>query len=417
MDLFERMGRTLSQRWRAGHHARDAFPDLALQAIHEARAHEAITPTALLRWVFEQDTLPPQADLDARFGKPPITLFYDDLFSISALFWVDGSTTIHQHAFSGAFSVLEGSSVHARYDFEKHATVSEAVVRGTLTAGGVELLKKGDAHAIYAGPQFIHALFHLDRPSVSLVVRTHSDGYAGPQYSYSRSGLGVDGHFEPPTLTKQLQALTMMLKTGDAQTSAMVRAWMSRADAHTAFQVLSVIDGRAKLDLFTEALAVLDKRDSSLASSIGDAILREREAREIVSLRSDIADPELRYFLALLLNVESRTRILQLVAARYCDGDVHERVDRWLDALVSTLAERARRSEKSGSETTFAVASLSPRDRWALGRFIRGESDDAIADRASRGEAPGGAAMAASESAKLRFVLSFTSLLRPLVRE
>jgi hypothetical protein len=34
---------------------------------------------------------------------------------IEALFWVDGTTSIHQHSFSGAFQVLAGKSIHSRY--------------------------------------------------------------------------------------------------------------------------------------------------------------------------------------------------------------------------------------------------------------------------------------------------------------
>ncbi len=292
MDLFERMGRTLGQRWRARHHERDVFPELALQVLDEARVHDAVTPGALLRWVFEQDPLPTQADLEARFGEPPITLFYDDMFSIGALFWLDGTTSIHQHAFSGAFAVLEGSSVHARYDFERREQTSDADVRGQLRPPGGELRTKGDAHAIYSGPRFIHALFHLDRPSVSLVIRTHNDGHAGPQYDYARPGLGIDPHFAPPTLTKTLQCLGMLLKTSSPETPSLVRALMSRADAHAAFRVLSLIDVHAEPELFTDAVGILEKRDASLASALSDAVLREREAREIASLRADVADPE-----------------------------------------------------------------------------------------------------------------------------
>ena len=423
MDAFAKMGRALSQRWRARHHEREAFPELALEALREGRSHEAVTPTALLRWVFQHDTLPPQADLPGRFGQPPITLFYDDMFSISALFWLDGTTSIHQHAFSGAFAVLDGSSVHARYDFERREQTSDAVVRGELRPRGVELLTKGDAHAIYAGPRFIHALFHLDRPSVSLVIRTHDDGHAGPQYDYSRAGLGVDPHFSPPTLTKTLQCLTMLLKTSSPESPALVRELMSRADAHAAFRVLSLIDVHAEPELFTDAVAVLDKRDASLASALSDAVLREREAREIASLRADIADPELRYFLALLLNAPL-TRPTSCSSPRRASVTATSTPASIAGSPPSPppSANRARRARKKGRSARAKAPSsslLSPRaDLWALGQFIRGESERSDRSvRASRGEAPNGASMRASESAKLRFILAFTSLLRPFLSD
>src|SRR5262245_29195100 len=45
---------------------------------------------------------------------PPVVYRCED-FYIELLVWIDATTTIHQHAFSGAFRVLVGSSFHSVY--------------------------------------------------------------------------------------------------------------------------------------------------------------------------------------------------------------------------------------------------------------------------------------------------------------
>ena len=55
--------------------------------------------------------------------------------------------------------------------------------------------------------------------------------------------------------------------------------------------------------------------------------------RRIQRLRQEVRDPNLRFFLALLLNVPHRDAILGIVAARYPSDDPRSKVERWLAAL------------------------------------------------------------------------------------
>ena len=165
---------------------------------------------------------------------------------------------------------------------------------------------------------------------------------------------------------------------------------------------------------------MLEQRDKTLADALSRAVISERDSRELASLRVKVADPDLRYFLALLLNVRSRPTIVRLVGLRFGEANVFERIDGWLQKLVAVITEREREGEKRGgaeADTPFAITALSPSELWTVGQMIRGESDEAIAARASRGEAPRAEAVKASQVARLRFILSFTSLLRPLLTE
>ena len=175
MEPFQQLGKSLKTRWLEKQLSLDLFPDLAHDALLEFQAHEHVLAADILRWTLQTDPLPHQADLKAAFGQPPVTLYLDDVFSIAALFWLDGTTEIHQHSFSGAFTLLTGSSVHSRYSFDLEEAINERLQLGGLAWQQSELLSPGDVRKIESGRRFIHALFHLERPSVTIVVRTHLD--------------------------------------------------------------------------------------------------------------------------------------------------------------------------------------------------------------------------------------------------
>ena len=115
MEPFQELGLSIKRRWLEKNLAPEAFPELTREGLEEFGLHERLEPADLLRFALLTESLPHQIDLNATFGQPPLTLYADDVLSISALFWLDGTTRIHQHSFSGAFTVLSGSSIHSCY--------------------------------------------------------------------------------------------------------------------------------------------------------------------------------------------------------------------------------------------------------------------------------------------------------------
>src|SRR4030095_10603662 len=107
-----------------------------------------------------------------------------DKFHIDIYYWLDGTTTIHQHGFSGAFQVFLGSSVHSQYSFEHERRITPHFSVGRVCLNSVELLKEGDIRTIIPGRRFIHSLFHLDRPSATITIRTYETPSALPQYDF-----------------------------------------------------------------------------------------------------------------------------------------------------------------------------------------------------------------------------------------
>ncbi|HEX4946010.1 MAG TPA: hypothetical protein VFZ34_05080, partial [Blastocatellia bacterium] len=161
MKFFAELGTLIEQRWRAQNYNEDVFPVIAEQALHELPPHQLVDPWDIIRWLFAATEIPSQQDLPARFGDPPITLYSGPRFHIDVYFWMEGTTSIHQHSFCGAFYVLLGSSIHSHYSFHPQQNINQHCVVGEIRLENVELLEQGQTKQILPGKAYIHSLFHL----------------------------------------------------------------------------------------------------------------------------------------------------------------------------------------------------------------------------------------------------------------
>src|SRR5436190_12974294 len=117
MQLFRDMGGWIQAGWRQRQFDERAFPEVAMAALEKFPPCELGTYSDVVRaWVFDAE-LPINVS-SKEFAQPGITVFSAERFYIEVLCWMDGTTAIHQHSFSGAFHVMAGSSIHSTYRFE-----------------------------------------------------------------------------------------------------------------------------------------------------------------------------------------------------------------------------------------------------------------------------------------------------------
>src|SRR5262245_45941087 len=186
MQFFQDLGSLVEHRWRDRNYGEDIFLEIAEQALAEAAPADHVDPWDVIRWLNTTTHLPEQQDVDGNFGEPPITLFCGPRFHIDLYFWLDGVTSVHEHGFCGAFQVFLGSSIHSQFNFEKDQTINAHFSTGQINLREVELLREGDIRRILPGSQYIHSLFHLDRPSATVIIRTYKTPDRQPQYEYHR---------------------------------------------------------------------------------------------------------------------------------------------------------------------------------------------------------------------------------------
>ena len=334
VEFFQTLEKAILDRWRAREFDHLSLPQVAAETMRELPPSEHVRPADLLRWVQTSAQLPPQFDLQGTFGQPPITVSGPGRIIIQALFWVDGTTSIHQHSFSGAFHVLSGSSIHAEYGFEAHDRVNAHLQLGDVKFKTAELLTKGDVRPILPGQRFIHALFHLERPSVSIVVRSAADPEQGPQLTYQKPYVAYDPFTRDMELSRRLQVLKLLNTTNDPEYRTFLDDLLTKDTFTTAFHTLHhCFDGGMPAETFAELLARAERGHGARASLIRPIFDEISRQVYIIKRRKLVVRPDHRFLLALLLNLPGRVEILQMVSRRYPGDDPAERIARWVSEI------------------------------------------------------------------------------------
>ena len=347
MQPFAELGALVEGRWREQNYNEDLFPEIAAQALSESDLTARVDPWEIIRWVHTTPELPRQQDRVGNFGNPPITLFVGPRFYIDVYYWLDGTTSIHQHAFSGAFQVLLGSSVHSHYHFDVEREINPHFLLGKMQLQDVSLLTKGNITTICAGPQFIHSLFHLERPSVTITVRSNHAASAAVQYSYLKPFVAFDPFYEEDALAKKVQTTSLLLSMKHAEADRFVTDLLDNADFQTSFAVLNTAFGvlgnneleelfqlSKSLDRFQVMLEHARRRHGEIVDLLPAVFEEQLRQREITKRRGMIEGEDHRFFLALLLNVPERALVLDLIKQKYPDDDPVERAVGWINELA-----------------------------------------------------------------------------------
>jgi len=335
MDIFREIGAAVEDRWRDQYHDEAALPAIAMEALLEKLPRSGVTPRDIIEWVSTaRDSI--TLDLPRELAKPQISVYLGSRLIITVLFWLDGTTNIHQHPFSGAFYVLAGSSIHSRYRFEPHRRLNSRLFTGRLALESVELLRQGDARPILSGTQLIHSVFHLARPSVSVVIRTHRDPGADPILRYYPPGLAVDPTYKQNHTARVVECIELLRETASPDYRPFLERAVSGPDFHQAVTVLFAAFNDEATDwrALEELVAVCRARHGELADALGQALLDRRRQARIIGLRKTIKAPQHRFFLALLLTVPTRAEILALTRKMYPDSDPVETIVRWTAELT-----------------------------------------------------------------------------------
>jgi len=382
MKAFDKLGADVEARWRDVNYREDLFPTLAAELLRDADLPSAISAWDAASWALSEDELPRQRDLYAKFGDPPLTVYSASRFHIDIYFWFEGTTAIHQHGFCGAFQVLLGSSIHSWYEFTCREAINSFMQIGDLSLKVCELLQVGDVQDIKPGRQYIHSLFHLDHPSATIVVRTDRSSLDLPQFAYEKPCLAIDPFFEEPNTVKKLQLISALYRAGREDADEQVSVLLRSSDLQTSYAILGhvrrflksnhmsrVFDIDPGADRFGALVDTVAAKHPS-AGFLKPLFARQEMLDEILDRRAYLTDPEHRFFLALLLNVDGRERIFDLVAKRYPGTDPLDKVLDWVFDLSQT---RVMAMEKTNA---LGIADFGETDMFVLEDLLSGRSAD-----------------------------------------
>ncbi len=386
MELFQQLGDEVERLWREANYDEAKLPAIAKEALIRADLPSKLSAWDVLEWTLKQNTLPPQRDVKANFGDPPITLYMGQRFHIDVYFWFDGTTATHQHSFSGAFQVLLGSSIHSWYEFERDAVINAYAETGTMNLKLCQLLEVGDIQEIWSGRKYIHSLFHLDQPSATIVVRTTNSPLDMPQFSYHKPGLAADPFFERDDITKKVQTISALVRASRPDTDEQIANLLGASDLQTSFLYLSHLRGLFrgghiaelfKLEepgaRFIRFLNLVIEKHGATAEILREVFAHFDIQDEIVNRRAYVTQPEHRFFIALLMNLDNREQIFKLVKDKFADAEPVEKVLDWVFDLAQTRVVGIEATNALGIPD-FGEAEMS-----ALEGLLNNKTDDEIA--------------------------------------
>lgn len=363
-DYSRALGQEVEQSLRNRRFHLASLPEVATTALQDIPVPDELDAVAILRHVAATPDLPQQEDPKGRFGHPPVTLYRGRDFFVSALYWLDGTTSVHQHGFSGAFRVLTGGSLHVRYGFSTVDEVTHRLAVGDLKLATSELLDVGDVRVIEPGDGLIHALFHLERPSVTIVVRSYVQPIGQPQLNYLRPGVAYDPFYRDDLIERRLQSIVTLADMDTNQGFAAARDFLDVEDLWPGF--LLALRWAERVDDGAGLGALLDElefRYGEIVVTLRAAFEQQCRVRMIASRRRLLHDPDHRLFLALLMNLPDRRSVESLIRQRFPGEAPGPVLVRW----VSDLSAPAMRG--------LSGLALSPEALSSLAEAILGSSD------------------------------------------
>ena len=330
IHAIEAVGRQVGVLWRKKGYAKEIFPEIAFTVLKESTLHEQFNREEFLRALWTRERLPKQLSLDNDFGQPPITLYSEGDFLIDIYFWLSPRTAIHSHGFRGAFTILQGKSLHCLYDFNRKETFQEECFIGDLCLREAVLLQKGDVQKILPGPTFIHQVWHLAFPTVSLAVRTFKE--REPQYAYEKPHFAFRKK-EPssPVQRKRLDTLAMFDQTKSPLSEKLLEELLSKTDSFEGImRLIGYMENTWGSDRTREILERLPRFCRWAPYFL--EVARRNITTKVDWLR--IQNEKERFLIALLYSCSDRDQILRLVRAYAPEKAAEEFIVEQLRGLI-----------------------------------------------------------------------------------
>jgi hypothetical protein len=184
------------------------FSEHARRVLEESRIWERIELRDVIR-ALERGELPPGIDVDADFEHAPGSGVAGEL-TVELRVRTTYISPIHDHLSEGAFAVLSGSMLVARYNFRE-----EREPFGTLELTGLERLSRGAIERVN-GP---HAIAHLEKPTAIVAIKRRMEGAVSR--IYRAPGLALLAH-RPANLSKRTRLLNVLAKAGHPEHLALL---------------------------------------------------------------------------------------------------------------------------------------------------------------------------------------------------
>ena len=290
MDYFTKIGTQLAEHCGEGE-LNENFPEIAGQLLEESTPPDDFDLQTVLDWSLQSDELPRQVNFQSGFGQPPLVVFQEPRFYLELLIWFPSRTSIHGHGFVGAFMVLSGYSIEAKYRFIEKREVCHGVKLGELKPESVEVIAPGKVNRILNGDGFIHTVGHMGNPSMTLVVRNRSSKHPR-QFTYFTNGIAIDRRLHNRSLARQAQMLRAYNRVRPDAFDGRLRDFVANGNAHRAAMILRLLDDLLVDNRRLDFLDHLRLQFGALADLFDEAWSSQKRRQKIWHGLQFINDPE-----------------------------------------------------------------------------------------------------------------------------
>ena len=164
----------LAHTFRDGYQLEIPFEDQAYQILAESNIEQYTSLSELSTFAKTPEAKRMKYYKGNEFGEMPVTVYRDKNFFLDVYTWNNHDTSLHNHSFIGAFKLLSGASLDTQYTFEGGFWDNyQQVERGELREKKTTMMKVGDCERIQLRNQFIHQVWHLHQPTITLCLRTY----------------------------------------------------------------------------------------------------------------------------------------------------------------------------------------------------------------------------------------------------
>lgn len=375
LQYFEGLGDEVVARWRKTGHSFSEFSKIAATLLSERPPRDSVDVPGLIDCLIppqgkDRDTLPAQfAGKTEGFGDPPLTVFNRDGVVIDVYFWSHSFPGIHNHPFRGAFCLLNGKSLHARYNVWDRQQITASYYRSKIELAEVENVRLGEPYEFGLEQEsgLTHALVHTTRFAVSMVVRTRfrddSDFYfellspvrrdpAVLQHDSYMEQLGVEQ-------VRSVHLLESLYSSGHPERDRALKNFLASTYLDAALYAYDTLaagpDEEFGLRMREQIVGEFGERALPILNALDDR-------REWLAQVTEVDDDVCRFVQAAALYVESREQLAGALLGQYPNRKLEELLAWWArhtfefegepeegkwkqDALVMLTAERRSREE------------------------------------------------------------------------
>jgi hypothetical protein len=171
LNLLKSLEDELLANWKQKKFSQEEFTSLSTALFNKHQVGDHFNLEDFLSFIIKTKNHPDIHHYDLNFTENiHFTILRNKHFFIDLYSWAT-HTEIHSHNFSGCFQILKGRFAQSYYGFQKDRQGANWA-EGNLKLKKREVLSVNSTYSIEEGEKFIHQVFHLDNPSVSLCIRT-----------------------------------------------------------------------------------------------------------------------------------------------------------------------------------------------------------------------------------------------------